>query len=149
MKTSTGAAGTIHLIIPSLKSKIKKIDGICFRVDTPTGSTIYLIVELKKNTIAEEIMELYERYAENRLQGILSIAKDPIVSLDTIGMPFSVLIDNDIQCVEDDDGKKLFGITGYYDNEYTYALRLVELVAYVIASEPQIRHPKLEIVEKN
>lgn len=149
IKTSTGAAGTIHLIIPSLESKIKKIDGICFRVDTPTGSIIYLTVELKSNPATEELIKLYEEYAKNKLNGILGIAEDPIVSLDTIGMPLSVLIDKDIQLVEDDEGKRLYGITGYYDNEWGYAMRLVDLVAYVAANEPQIRHPKIEIIEKN
>lgn len=149
IKTSTGAAGTIHLIIPSLESKIKKIDGICFRVDTPTGSVIYLVIELKNNPKTEELIKLYEEYSKDGLKGILGIAEDPIVSLDTIGMPLSVLIDNDIQLVEDDEGKKLFGITGYYDNEWGYASRLVDLVNYVAASESQIRHPKIELIEKN
>lgn len=136
IKTSTGAAGTIHLIIPSLESKIRKMDGICFRVDTPTGSVIYLNVELKSNPKIEELVKLYGEYSENRLKGILGIAEDPIVSLDTIGMPLSVLIDNDIQIVEDDDGERLYGITGYYDNEWGYAMRLADLVAYIVVSEP-------------
>lgn len=131
IKTSTGAANTIHLIIPSLESKIKKMDGICFRVDTPTGSVIYLIIELKNNPAAEEIIQVYKDYAENKLRGILDIADDPIVSLDTIGMPLSVLIDKDIQIVEDSEEKKLYGITGYYDNEWGYATRLVDLVNYI------------------
>ena len=63
-------------------------------------------------------------------------------------MPLSVLIDKDIQLVEDDEGKRLYGITGYYDNEWGYAMRLVDLVAHVAANEPQIRHPKIEIIEK-
>jgi len=98
---------------------------------------IYLTVELKSNPAVEELVVVYKEYMENRLRGFMAIAEDPIVSLDTIGMPFSVLIDKDIQCVEDDvAGKKLYGVTGYYDNEYGYALRLVDLVAYIVVNMP-------------
>lgn len=133
--TSTGAAGTIHHIIPTLKHKLaeyKKIDGIACRVDTPTGSVIDLNIELNKNPDSEEIIELYKEYSELRLKDVLTVAEDPIVSLDILKSPYSVIIDSrTIQFSQDENGNRLYKIFGWYDNEWTFSERLADLIEYV------------------
>lgn len=129
--TSTGAAKTIYLIIPSLKNgEIQIIDGVSFRVSTPTCSVLDLVVEFNRNPSSEEILNMYKLYANLKLRGTLTVIEDPIVSLDFLQSPFAVGIDKHI-IVSGGAGSRLYKIIGYYDNEWGYATQMIKLIEYI------------------
>ena len=122
--TSTGAAKAISLVLPNLKGKL---DGYALRVPVPTGSATDLTVELAKEATAAEINAALKKAAEGSLKGYLSYTEDPIVSADIVTDPSS--------CIFDDGLTKVIGSTvkvvGWYDNEWGYSNRLVDLVGFV------------------
>jgi glyceraldehyde 3-phosphate dehydrogenase len=122
--TSTGAAKAIGLVLPELKGKL---DGYALRVPIPTGSATDLTVELAKAGTAEEINAAFKAAAEGTLKGILKYYDAPIVSSDIVTDPHSSIFDSGLTKVIDNQAK----VVSWYDNEWGYSNRLVDLVALV------------------
>ena len=122
--TSTGAAKAIGLVMPELKGKL---DGYALRVPIPTGSVTDLTVELSKSGTAEEINAAFKAAAEGRLKGILKYYDAPIVSTDIVTDPHSSIFDSGLTKVIDNQAK----VVSWYDNEWGYSNRLIDLVALV------------------
>jgi glyceraldehyde 3-phosphate dehydrogenase len=125
--TSTGAAKALGLVIPDLKGKL---EGLAFRVPVPSGSVVDLTVITRKKPAVEEIHAAMRRAADGPMKGILQVTTDPIVSADVIGNPHSSIYDSLLTQVPQEDMVK---IIAWYDNEWGYAMRLVDLVAKVAA----------------
>ncbi|MDQ1720990.1 MAG: hypothetical protein QOI26_724 [Pseudonocardiales bacterium] len=125
--TSTGAAKAIGLVLPELKGKL---DGYALRVPVPTGSATDLTVTLSRTTTAEEVKAAYKAAADGPLKGYLVYTEDPIVSADIVTDPASCIFDATLTKVIGDQVK----VIGWYDNEWGYSNRLVDLVGYVGAS---------------
>jgi glyceraldehyde 3-phosphate dehydrogenase len=129
--TSTGAAKALGLVIPQLDGRL---GGIAIRVPTPTGSIVDLTVETERATSVEEVNEVFRDYAEHGpLHGILSYSEEPIVSSDIVGSPFSSIFDSQMTSVMDSSQVK---VIAWYDNEWGYSSRLVDLAARVLAPVP-------------
>lgn len=122
--TSTGAAKAISLVIPELKGKL---DGFAMRVPVPTGSATDLTVELAKEVSVAEINAAIKKASEGSLKGYLTYTEDPIVSADIVTDPAS--------CIFDAGLTKAIGtqvkVVGWYDNEWGYSNRLVDLIQYI------------------
>lgn len=124
--TSTGAAKAIGLVLPELNGKL---NGIAIRVPTPTGSLNDLTALVQKKTTPEEINEAFKKAAaKGSLKGILRYEDRPIVSHDIVGDPSSCIFDSELTSVMAGTLVKAFG---WYDNEWGYSNRIVELAAYV------------------
>lgn len=123
--TSTGAAKAIGLVLPELKGKL---DGFALRVPVPTGSITDLTVDLQKPATLEEIQDLYRKASDSGdLKGVLRYTDEPIVSSDIVGDPFSSIVDGGLIRVIDNQVK----ISSWYDNEWGYSNRLVDLTSFV------------------
>jgi glyceraldehyde 3-phosphate dehydrogenase len=122
--TSTGAAKAIGVVLPALKGKL---DGFAMRVPVPTGSVTDLTVELSMSPSAEEINAAFKAAAEGRLKGILKYYDVPIVSTDIVTDPHSSIFDSLLTKVIGNQAK----VVSWYDNEWGYSNRLVDLVAMV------------------
>jgi len=122
--SSTGAAKAIGIVIPELKGKL---DGFALRVPIPTGSITDLTLVSEKTVTVEEINAAYKKAAEGELKGILMYTEDPIVSSDIVGDPHSSIYDSGLVRVIDNTVK----LSSWYDNEWGYSNRLVELTALV------------------
>ena len=122
--TSTGAAKAIGLVLPELKGKL---DGYALRVPIPTGSVTDLTAELKKSATVDEINAAMKAAAEGPLKGILKYYDAPIVSADIVTDPHSSLYDAGLTKVIDNQAK----VVSWYDNEWGYSNRLVDLVGLV------------------
>jgi glyceraldehyde 3-phosphate dehydrogenase len=122
--TSTGAAKAIGLVLPELKGKL---DGYALRVPIPTGSVTDLTADLSKSATVEEINTAFKAAAEGRLKGILKYYDVPIVSSDIVTDPHSSIFDAGLTKVIDNQAK----VVSWYDNEWGYSNRLVDLVALV------------------
>jgi len=125
--TSTGAAKATALVIPELKGKL---DGIAMRVPVPTGSATDLVVTLSREVTRDEVNAAFRAAAEGPLKGILEYTEDPIVSSDIVTSPASCTFDAQITMVQGNQVK----ILGWYDNEWGYSNRLVDLTALVGSS---------------
>jgi glyceraldehyde 3-phosphate dehydrogenase len=129
--TSTGAAKAVGLVIPELAGRMH---GYAVRVPVPTGSLVDLTIEAERGTSAEEINEAFRASAESGpLAGILSYSEEPLVVTDIVGSPYSSIFDAPLTSVIDDTQIK---VVGWYDNEWGYATRLVELAERVMAPVP-------------
>jgi glyceraldehyde 3-phosphate dehydrogenase len=125
--TSTGAAKTLGLVIPELAGKL---NGFAVRVPVPTGSLVDLTVETGRPTSAEEINAAFAaRAAVAPLAGVLAYSEDPIVSSDIVGDPHSAVFDAPLTSVIDGTQVK---VVAWYDNEWGYANRLLELAERVL-----------------
>jgi len=122
--TSTGAAKAIGLVLPELKGKL---DGYALRVPIPTGSCTDLTAELTKSATAEQINAAFKAAADGPLKGILKYYDAPIVSSDIVTDPHSSIFDAGLTKVIDNQAKTV----SWYDNEWGYSNRLVDLVALV------------------
>jgi glyceraldehyde 3-phosphate dehydrogenase (phosphorylating) len=122
--TSTGAAKAIGLVMPELKGKL---DGYALRVPIPTGSVTDLTVDLSKSATVEEINAAFKAAAEGKLKGILKYYDAPIVSSDIVTDPHSSIFDSGLTKAIDNQAK----VVSWYDNEWGYSNRLVDLVALV------------------
>ncbi|MGH3542327.1 MAG: type I glyceraldehyde-3-phosphate dehydrogenase [Mycobacterium sp.] len=122
--TSTGAAKAIGLVMPELKGKL---DGYALRVPIPTGSVTDLTADLAKPATVEQINAAYKAAAEGRLKGILKYYDAPIVSSDIVTDPHSSIFDAGLTKAIDNQAK----VVSWYDNEWGYSNRLVDLVALV------------------
>ncbi len=125
--TSTGAAKAIGLVLPELKGKL---DGYAIRVPIPTGSATDLTVELSRDVTAEELNAAVKAAAEGPMKGFLRYSTDPIVSSDIVTDPASCIFDAPLTKVIGNQAK----VVGWYDNEWGYSNRLVDLVGLVGSS---------------
>jgi len=123
--TSTGAAKAIGSVIPDLKGKL---DGFAIRVPTPTVSVTDLTCMMKKPTSAEEVNALMKEAAGTFLKGILQYSTDPLVSKDFVGNIHSCIFDAELTKVV---GGNLVKVLGWYDNEWAYSVRVVDLVEFI------------------
>lgn len=124
--TTTGAAKATALVLPQLKGKL---DGIAMRVPVPTGSATDLVVTLQRDVTKDEVNAAFKKAAEDgALKGYLVYTEDPIVSSDIVGDPASCTFDSSLTMVQDDKSVK---ILGWYDNEWGYSNRLVDLTVFV------------------
>jgi glyceraldehyde 3-phosphate dehydrogenase len=122
--STTGAAKAIGLVMPELKGKL---DGFALRVPVPTGSITDLTLVSEKKVTVEEIKAVYKKAAANELKGILLYTEDPIVSSDIVTDPHSSIFDAGLVRVIDNTVK----LSSWYDNEWGYSNRLVELTELV------------------
>ncbi|WP_313022733.1 type I glyceraldehyde-3-phosphate dehydrogenase [Mobilicoccus sp.] len=122
--TSTGAAKAVALVLPELKGKL---DGYALRVPTPTGSATDLTFEASRETSVEEVNEIVKKAAEGALKGKLVYTEDPIVSKDIETDPASCIFDSGLTKVIGNQVK----VVGWYDNEWGYSNRLVDLCVLV------------------
>jgi glyceraldehyde 3-phosphate dehydrogenase len=124
--TTTGAAKAIGLVMPALKGKL---DGYSMRVPTPDVSVVDLVAILDKNATAEEVNAALKAASENELKGILAYTEDPVVSSDMLRNPNSSIVDSLMTKVLDGNMLK---IVAWYDNEWGYSCRVVDLVAFLV-----------------
>jgi len=121
--TTTGAAKAIGEVIPEMKGRL---DGMAVRVPIPDGSLTDLVVELREEVSAEKVNSKFKEYAR-KMKGILEYTEEPLVSVDIIG--------NSSSCIFDAKSTKVIGkqvkVLGWYDNEWGYSSRLVDLVKYM------------------
>ncbi|MFD7504922.1 type I glyceraldehyde-3-phosphate dehydrogenase [Streptomyces sp. NPDC059850] len=122
--TSTGAAKATALVLPQLQGKL---DGIAMRVPVPTGSVTDLVLELDREVTKDEINTAFQKAAEGQLKGVLEYTEDPIVSSDIVNWPASCTFDSGLTMAQ---GKQV-KVVGWYDNEWGYSNRLVDLTVYV------------------
>jgi glyceraldehyde 3-phosphate dehydrogenase len=125
--TSTGAAKAIGLVVPELKGKL---DGYAMRVPTPNVSVVDLVVELKRTATVEEVNAALKAAAEGELKGILAYTEDPVVSTDMMHNPNSAIVDSQLTKVI---GGNLLKVVAWYDNEWGYSCRVVDLIEYLAA----------------
>ena len=122
--TTTGAAKAIGLVLPQLKGRL---DGYAMRVPTPTGSATDLTVELRTSATADQINAAMRAAAEGPLRGILRYTEDPIVSTDIVTDPASTIFDAGMT----NSMGTMAKVLGWYDNEWGYSNRLIDLTSYV------------------
>src|SRR6476620_10330523 len=131
--TSTGAAKAIGLVIPELAGKLH---GFAVRVPVPTGSLVDLTIEAQEAASAEELNAIFrDRSATGALEGILEYSEEPLVSSDIVGSPYSAVFDAPLTSVVDSTQVKA---VAWYDNEWGYANRLIELASKVHAGRPVV-----------
>ncbi len=123
--TTTGAARAVALVIPELDGKL---DGFALRVPTPDGSATDLVAELKTEVTADEVNAAMKAAAEGPMKGILQYQEDPIVSIDIVGNSHSSIFDPALTMAKG----KLVKVISWYDNEWGYSCRLVDLVQRVL-----------------
>jgi glyceraldehyde 3-phosphate dehydrogenase len=128
--TSTGAARAIGLVLPDLKGKV---DGMSMRAPVPTGSIVDLVVQIGKETNRDQVNELFRSKGDTGdLEGILLFSDEPLVSTDIIHSSYSAIFDSDLTMVNGN----LVKVFGWYDNEWGYSCRLVDLVVKIGATMP-------------
>ncbi len=123
--TTTGAAKAVALVLPELKGKL---NGFAIRVPTPNVSCVDLVVELEKSVTAEEVNAALKASSENELKGIMNYCEEPLVSTDFNNCPASSTIDALSTMVIDE---KMVKVLSWYDNEWGYSSRVVDLAVYV------------------
>ncbi|MCY4573521.1 MAG: type I glyceraldehyde-3-phosphate dehydrogenase [Gemmatimonadetes bacterium] len=123
--TTTGAARAISLVLPELEGKL---DGMAIRVPTPDVSVVDLVAELETGVTADEVNDALRAAAEADLAGILRVEEQPLVSVDFTGDSASSVVDAPSTSVMDD---RLVKVLAWYDNEWGYSSRVVDLVGYV------------------
>jgi glyceraldehyde 3-phosphate dehydrogenase len=128
--TSTGAARAIGLVLPDLKGKI---DGMSMRAPVPTGSITDLVVQVSRDVSADEVNELFRSKADTGdLEGILQYTDEPLVSTDIVHSSYSSIFDSELTMANGN----LVKVFGWYDNEWGYSCRLVDLVAMIAETMP-------------
>ncbi|ERN41181.1 glyceraldehyde-3-phosphate dehydrogenase, type I [Rubidibacter lacunae KORDI 51-2] len=129
--TSTGAAKAVALVIPELRGKL---NGIAMRVPTPNVSVVDFVAQVEKGTIAEQVNEAMKTAAEGPLQGVLEYSDLPLVSSDYRGRDASSILDASLTMVM---GGDLVKVVAWYDNEWGYSQRVVDLAEVVAKHWPQ------------
>lgn len=123
--TTTGAAKAVGLVIPELKGKL---DGLAIRVPTPDVSIVDVVVQVEKETTAQEINKVLTEAAQGKLKGILGVTDEPLVSIDFKKNPLSSIVDApQTFCMGD-----MVKILAWYDNEWGYSCRVVDLIKYMV-----------------
>ena len=131
--TSTGAAKAIGLVIPELDGKL---NGVSVRAPVPTGSLVDLTIETREAASAAELNAVFcDRAARGALEGILEYSEEPLVSSDIVGSPYSAIFDAPLTSVVDGTQVK---VIAWYDNEWGYSNRLLELASKVYAGRPVV-----------
>jgi len=123
--TSTGASKSVEVVIPEMKGKFHALS---MRVPTSTVSIVDFVALVKKSTNKDEVNRTFEKWANGRMKGILQVVHEPLVSMDFKGNPHSSIVDSELTDVV---GENLIRVISWYDNEYGYACRLVDLMEYV------------------
>ena len=123
--TTTNAAKAVTEVIPSLKGKF---DGMAMRVPTPDGSISDITIILKRNTTVEEVNSAFKRASEGRMKGVLGYTEEPLVSKDIVGNSYSAIVDALSTRVM---GGNMVKVLSWYDNEWGYSNRLVDLAEYI------------------
>ena len=136
--TTTGAAKALSLVLPQLKGKLH---GMALRVPTPNVSLVDLVVDLNRDVTVEEINEAFIEAAENELKGIIEFTNEPLVSVDFKTNPHSSIIDGLSTMVINNRKVK---VLAWYDNEWGYSNRVVDLVHLVAAKLGKILKYKLD-----
>jgi len=126
--TTTGAARAVTLVIPEL---VGKIHGIAYRVPTPTVSVVDFVADVERDVEIDEINNAYREAAGKALKGILEVCEEELVSMDFKGNPHSAIVDSPSTMVVD---KRMVKVVGWYDNEWGYSNRLVDVVDLVARS---------------
>ena len=130
--TTTGAAKALGLVVPELAGKLQ---GYAVRVPVPTGSLVDLTIEVERPTSVEQVNEIVARRADvGALEGILAYSEEPLVSSDIVKSPFSAIFDAGLTSVVDGTQVK---VVAWYDNEWGYSNRLVELAQRVLVPVPE------------
>ena len=124
--TTTGAAKAVSLVLPQLKGKL---NGMAIRVPTPAVSLVDIVLELEKPTTAEAINGALKLASETKLKGIMEYTEEPLVSIDFKGNPASSVVDALSTMVLEDNMVK---VLAWYDNEWGYSSRTVDLIDYII-----------------
>jgi len=131
--TTTGAAKALGLVVPELEGRLH---GYAVRVPVPTGSLVDLTVEVERPTSAAEVNELFASSADTgRLEGILAYSEEPLVSSDIVKSPYSAIFDSGLTAVVDRTQVK---VVAWYDNEWGYSNRLVDLAERVLVPTPAV-----------
>ena len=125
--TSTGAAKAVHLVIPELKGKL---DGFAMRVPTPNVSVVDLTVWVEKKTTPEEVNAAMKAAAAGPMKGILGVTEDPVVSIDFRADSRSSILDAPLTRVI---GGNCVKVVSWYDNEWGYSCRMVDLISFMVA----------------
>lgn len=123
--TTTGAARAVSLVLPELKGRL---NGIAMRVPTSTVSVVDLVAELSKPATESEINQAMREAAAGRMKGILSVSEVPLVSVDFKGSGYSSIVDAPLTMVI---GGRVVKVVAWYDNEWAYSGRLIDLAAYI------------------
>ena len=123
--TTTGAAKATGLVIPEVKGKL---DGIAMRVPTPDVSIVDLTAEVEQATTVDAVNDAFREASRTNLKGILAVSEEPLVSVDYIGNPASSIVDALSTFVIED---RLVKVLAWYDNEWGYSVRCVELARYI------------------
>jgi glyceraldehyde 3-phosphate dehydrogenase len=123
--TSTGAAEAVGLVLPELQGKLS---GLAVRVPTPTVSMVDLVVELGKDATAEDLNAAFKAAAAGPMEGFLGYCDEPLVSVDFTGDPRSSIVDAPSTMVT---GGNLAKVLSWYDNEWGYSVRVLDLAAYM------------------
>ncbi len=133
--TTTGAAKAVAQVLPELKGRLS---GFAFRVPTPDVSVVDLVAQLERPATREEVNQALREAAEGPLRGILAYTEEPLVSADFVGDPHSAIVDGSLTMVGPEN---LVKVVAWYDNEYGYSCRVVDLAAMVaraLAEEPPL-----------
>ena len=123
--TTTGAAKATALVLPEVEGKL---DGMAIRVPTPDVSLVDLVAEVERDTTEEEVNSALEQASEGALQGVLAYSREPLVSIDYTGHPASSIVDAASTSVMDG---RMIKVLAWYDNEWGYSSRVVDLVGFV------------------
>ena len=123
--TTTGAARSVAEVIPELRGKL---DGVALRVPVPDGSIVDLVAQFRKEISVEDINGALKKAAESEMKGIMQYTEEPLVSSDVIGNPHSAVVDSEMTMVI---GKFFAKIFAWYDNEWAFSCRLVDLVKFM------------------
>ncbi|RFU65966.1 glyceraldehyde-3-phosphate dehydrogenase [Peribacillus glennii] len=135
--TTTGAAKALSLVLPQLKGKLH---GMALRVPTPNVSLVDLVVDLKQEVTVDQINEAFQTAAEGTLKGVLDYTEEPLVSIDFNTNPHSAIIDGLSTMVIDERKVK---VLAWYDNEWGYSCRVVDLVKYVAKEMLAVKEMKV------
>ncbi|MBS7626203.1 type I glyceraldehyde-3-phosphate dehydrogenase [Candidatus Bathyarchaeota archaeon] len=130
--TTTGAARAVTEVIPELKGRL---DGVALRVPVPNGSIVDFVAQTKKPVTVEKVNAAMKAAAQTTLKGIMEYTEEPIVSIDIVGNPHSAVIDGQSTMVI---GENLVKIFGWYDNEWAFSCRLVDLLKYLVKKAHRI-----------
>jgi glyceraldehyde 3-phosphate dehydrogenase len=128
--TSTGAARAVALVIPEVKGIV---DGLAYRVPTPTVSIVEFVALTERDTTPDEVNQALRRAAEGPMRGILAVTDEPLVSMDLKGNENSSIVDSLVTMVV---GGNLVKVASWYDNEWGYACRIADLANLVATKVP-------------
>ncbi len=123
--TTTGAAKAVSLVLPQLKGKL---NGMAMRVPTPTVSVVDVVFELEKKVTADEVNDAFRKAAAGEMKGILDVCDEPLVSIDFKGDAHSSIVDSLSTMVI---GDNMLKVVSWYDNEWGYSNRIVDLIRYL------------------